>query len=210
MSANGQTPWRIAGDEVGNCNCDWGCPCQFDALPTHGNCMAMIAYQINEGSFGETSLEGVRFAWLVWWPGAIHEGGGVRQMIVDESASPEQREAIEPLLAGEHGGGYFEIFASVMSNDLDTVYAPIEIDADRERRVGSVRIGDLAESRVEPIKNPVTGDPHRVRIDLPEGFEYKQAEIGNTVEARVSEQEPLSFTLQNTYAQLNPFDWTNA
>ena len=210
MSTNGQTPWRIAGDEVGNCNCDWGCPCQFDALPTHGNCMAMIAYWIREGSFGDTSLDGLRFAWLVSWPGAIHEGNGTRRTVVDESATPEQREAAEELVRGRQGGPYFEIFASVMSNDLDTVYAPIEIDADRERRVGSVRIGDLAESRVEPIKNPVTGDPHRVRIDLPEGFEYKQAEIGNTVEARVSEEEPLSFTLQNTYAQLNPFDWTNA
>ena len=209
MSANGQTSWRIAGDEVGNCNCDWGCPCQFDALPTHGNCMAMIAYQINKGSFGDTSLEGVRWAWLVWWPGPIHEGNGVRQMVVDESASSEQREAIEPMLAGKHGGGYFEIFASVMSKELGTVYAPIEIDADREERTGSVKIGDLAECTVEPIKNPVTGDPHRVRIDLPEGFEYKQAEIGNTVRATVSSEDPLSFTLENTYAQLNPFDWSN-
>ena len=210
MSANGQTSWRIAGDEVGNCNCDWGCPCQFDALPTHGDCMAMIAYQINEGGFGDTSLEGVRFAWLVRWPGPIHEGGGTRLMVVDESASAEQRDALEPLLAGKHGGGYFEIFASVMSNELDTVYAPIEVEADREARTASVRIGDLAESTVEPIKNPVSGDPHRVRIDLPDGFEYKQAEIGNTTHARVSAEEPLSFTLENTYGQLNPFDWTNA
>src|SRR5438128_12111148 len=210
MSSNGSPSWRMVGDEVGNCNCDWGCPCQFDALPTHGNCMAMIAYEINQGSFGDTRLDGVRFAELVWWPGAIHEGNGTRQTIVDESASPEQREAIEELELGKHGGDYFEIFASVMSNELDTVYAPIEIDADREARTGSVRIGDLAESTIEPIKNPVSGDEHRVRIDLPEGFEYKQAEIGNTVKARVSAKEPLSFTLENTYAQLNPFDWTNA
>ena len=172
--------------------------------------MAMIAYQITEGGFGDTSLEGVTFAWLVRWPGPIHEGGGTRLMVVDESASAEQREALEPMMAGKHGGGYFEIFASVMSTELDTVYAPIEVEADREARTASVRIGDLAECTVEPIKNPVTGDLHRVRIDLPEGFEYKQAEIGNTMHARVSAEEPLSFTLENTYAQLNPFEWTNA
>jgi hypothetical protein len=210
VSSNGSPSWRMVGDEVGNCNCDWGCPCQFDALPTHGNCMAMIAYQISEGSFGDTSLDGVSFAELVWWPGAIHEGNGTRQTIVDESATPEQRKAIEELVLGKHGGPYFEIFASVMSKELDTAYAPIEVDADREARTGSVRIGDLAESTIEPIKNPVTGDPHRVRIDLPDGFEYRRAEIGNTVRARVSAEEPLSFTLENTYAQLNPFDWTNA
>jgi hypothetical protein len=210
MSSNGSPSWRMVGDEVGNCNCDWGCPCQFDALPTHGNCMAMIAYGINQGSFGDTRLDGVRFAELVWWPGAIHEGNGTRQTVVDESASPEQRNAIEELVLGKHGGEYFEIFASVMSKELDTVYAPIEIDADREARTGSVRIGDLAEATIEPIKNPVSGDEHRVRIDLPDGFEYRRAEIGNTVKARVSAEEPLSFTLENTYAQLNPFDWTNA
>jgi hypothetical protein len=209
MSSNG-TIWRIRGDEVGNCNCDWGCPCQFDALPTHGNCMAMIAYQINEGSFGEVGLGEVRFAELVWWPGPIHEGGGTRQTVIDEEASPEQREIVSELVLGKHGGGYFEVFASVMSTELETAYAPIEIEADRESRVGSVRVGELAQSRIEPIKNPVTGDDHRVRIDLPDGSEYKQAEIGNTVEARVSAEEPLSFTLENTYAQLNPFDWTNA
>jgi hypothetical protein len=172
--------------------------------------MALIAYGIREGTFGETSLDGVRFAELVWFPGAIHEGNGVRQTIIDESASPEQREAIEAIVLGKHGGTYFEIFASVMSTERDTVFAPVEIDADRERRVASVRVGDLGETTIQPIKNPVTGDEHRVRIDLPDGFEYKQAEIGNTVQARVSSEEPLSFTLENTYGQLNPFEWSNA
>jgi hypothetical protein len=209
MSANGTT-WRIKGDEVSNCNCDWGCPCQFDALPTHGNCMAMIAYQVNEGGFGEADLEGVRWAELVWWPAAIHEGNGTRQTVIDEGASPAQREVVEELVLGKHGGGYFEVFASVMSTELETVYAPIEIEADRERRVASVKIGELAESTVEPIRNRVTGEEHRVRIDLPDGFEYKQAEIANTVNARVSATEPLSFTFEDSYAQLNPFDWTNA
>ena len=210
MSTNGSPSWRMVGNEVGSCNCDWGCPCQFDALPTHGNCMAVIAYQVDQGNFGDTRLDGVRFAELVSWPGPIHEGGGTRQTIIDESASPEQRRAIEEMVLGKHGGDYFEIFASVMSKELDTVYASIEIDADREARTGSVRIGELAHATIEPIKNPVTGDEHRVRIDLPDGFEYKQAEIGNTVKARVSAEEPLSFTLENTYAQLNRFEWTNA
>src|SRR6187200_3290293 len=90
LSENGSTQWQMVGDEVGSCNCDWGCPCQFDALPTHGNCMALIAYGIREGTFAETSLDGVRFAELVWFPGAIHEGNGVRQTIIDESAGSEQ------------------------------------------------------------------------------------------------------------------------
>ena len=172
--------------------------------------MAVIAYQVNEGAFGEADLSGVRFAELVWFPGAIHEGNGVRQTVIDESASEGQRRALEEIVLGKHGGTYFEIFASVMSTERDTVYGQIDIEADRERRRATVRVNGLAESSIEPIKNPVTGEEHRVRIDLPDGFEYKQAEIGNTVRASITAEEPLSFTLENTYGQLNPFDWTNA
>ena len=34
------------------CNCAWGCPCQFNALPTHGRCEAMVAVRIREGHYG--------------------------------------------------------------------------------------------------------------------------------------------------------------
>jgi hypothetical protein len=98
----------------------------------------------------------------------------------------------------------------VCPNRLDTVVAPIRVEIDRERRLGSITIPDIAETRAEPIKNPVTGDEHRARIDLPNGFEYKQAELGNTVSARITGSGKLSMTFENTYAQFNPFDWSNA
>ncbi|PWT80713.1 MAG: hypothetical protein C5B58_11075, partial [Acidobacteria bacterium] len=62
---------------------------------------------------------------------------------------------------------------------------------------------------VEPIKNPATGEEHRARIALPNGFEYKEAEMGNTVNCRVTAGDKLTFELKNTYAQLNEFDWSN-
>ena len=210
MSGNGNSEWRIKGDELGHCNCDWGCPCQFDALPTHGRCEALIGYEVREGHFGDTDLAGVRWAWLVSWPGAIHEGNGSRQLIVDEGASPEQRDAMVALCGGKHGGPYFEIFATVCPDDREAISAPIAMETDREARTGSLRIEGIAESRAEPIRNPVTGDAHRVRIDLPEGFEYRIAEIGNTAFARATADDPLSLDLENTYAQLNEFDWSNA
>lgn len=210
MAAAASTSWRITGEEVGSCNCDWGCPCQFNANPTHGNCHAVIGVQIREGHFGDTRLDGVRFAEIVSWPGPIHEGDGTVQLVLDEAATPEQREAVQELSSGDHGGAYFEIFASVLPHAREPIVAPVEIETDRERRVASVRIGDIAEATIEPIKNPVTGEEHRARIDLPGGFEYTLAEVGNTVRARAGGDEPLSFTLENSYAQLNEFDWSPA
>jgi hypothetical protein len=210
MAAAAAIDWRIAGEEVGSCNCDWGCPCQFESDPTHGNCKTLIGYEIREGHFGETSLDGVRFAEVMAFPGPVYEGNGTMQLIIDEAATPEQRDAIEALVSGEHGGTYFEVFASMAPSRHETLAASVEIEADRERRVASVRVGELAECSIEPIRSPVSGDEHRVRIDLPDGFEYKQAEIANAVHTRVSGAEPLSFTLENTYGQLNPIDWSPA
>jgi hypothetical protein len=201
--------WRMEGESVVVCDCAWGCPCQFNALPTNGRCEALGVWEVREGTFGSTRLDGVRFARIYSWPGPIHEGNGTRQLIIEEGASDEQRRALDTLDGGAEGGAYFEVFAAVCPNRLDTVTASIELTVDRDQRTASLRIPTIAEAQVEPIKNPVTGDTHRARIDLPGGFEYEQAEMGNTVHAHVS-TGPISFTLENTYAQLNPFSWSNA
>jgi hypothetical protein len=211
MEANGRTSWRIKGHHAGSCNCVWACPCQFNALPDKGHCEAFLAWEIDEGHFGEVSLNGVRFGFAVHWPGAIHEGNGTRQFVVAEGASEEQREALEAMASGTEGGTYFEIFASVLSEDRAPIVAPIDLDVDGEARHASFSIGGLGESRVEPIVNrDISDDEHRVRIDLPNGFEYKQAEIGDSVEWKVESEYPLSFSHQHTYAQMYEFDWTNA
>jgi hypothetical protein len=210
MSVGVKTEWQISGEEIGSCNCDWGCPCQFNAPPTTGRCEALVAYAIRDGHYGDTRLEGVTFAGIYSWPGRIDEGNGTRQIIVDERATAEQRAAIDALVTGSEGGTYFEIFAAVCPNQLDTLTAPIETQTDRERRVASISIPGIAESRVEPITNPVSGEEHRARIVLPGGFEYSEAEMANTVECNVTAGAPLSLTLENTYAQLNEFNWSNA
>jgi hypothetical protein len=51
MSEPTNVKWRIAGEEVANCNCSWGCPCQFNALPTTGNCEAIVVWANRRGIF---------------------------------------------------------------------------------------------------------------------------------------------------------------
>jgi hypothetical protein len=210
MDTATKTNWRIAGEEAGGCNCAWGCPCQFNALPTHGRCEAFVGCQIQEGYFGTTRLDGIRFANIFWWPGPIHLGNGTRQLIIDERATPAQRQALITLATGTQGGSIFEIFAAVCPNIPEALVSPITFESDRESRNAHVLIPGIGELRTEPIKNPVTGEEHRARIVLPDGFEYKEAEVGNSVALRVQSAPPLVFEHQDTYAQLNAFDWSNA
>jgi hypothetical protein len=68
--------WVIHGREFANCNCSYGCPCQFNALPTYGNCSAVVGIQIDTGFHGDTKLDGLRMAGIFRYPGPIHEGNG--------------------------------------------------------------------------------------------------------------------------------------
>ena len=200
--------WHVKGEEAGGCNCAWGCPCQFNALPTHGRCEGVMTVRIAEGHFGTVRLEGVRFAAAFSFPGAMHEGNGTFQLIVDQRATAEQREAIIAMSGGGHGGLIFEIFAAVAPNRPTPLVLPIEIEADRERRTANLSLPGVVEYRAEPIKNPVTGEEHRAQIRLPNGFEYREAEMGNSTWLKAAVGS-IAFEHRNTYAQFNAFDWSN-
>jgi hypothetical protein len=200
--------WRLAGEEITSCNCAWGCPCQFNALPTTGQCEAIISVNVQDGHYGDTAMGGVRFSRVLWWPGAVHQGGGTRQLIIDASASQDQWQAIERLESDVDSHPFFGIYGSMAPTRLETLSAPIEFELDREGRHGKVSIGKIAEVRVEPIRNPVTGLEHSARINLPNGFEYKLAEMGNTVSAVIDLAAPLNLRLDNSYAQLAPIEWS--
>jgi hypothetical protein len=62
------TPWEIKGKVFANCNCSYGCPCQFNALPTNGFCEA-VTMEIEEGHCGEVKLDGLRMGGIFQWPG---------------------------------------------------------------------------------------------------------------------------------------------
>ncbi len=107
--------WEIKGREFGNCNCDYGCPCQFNALPTHGHCRGLAVFDIEQGFHGTTRLDGLRCAGIFRWPGPIHEGNGEGLHIIDRRATPEQREALLHILRGEDtepGATIYQVFAS--------------------------------------------------------------------------------------------------
>jgi hypothetical protein len=209
MTAPTKTKWRIAGVEIGSCNCAWGCPCQFNDLPTHGNCEAFVGWEIKDGYYGDTRLDGVRYAWVLSWPGAVHEGNGTSQLIIDERATPAQREALVALCSGQQGGAVFEIYGAVTPNHLETLYAPIEFELDRTGRRADLRVPGVGETHIAPITNPVTGEEHTVRIVLPNGFEFKEADVANSVAWTAALGNARKLEHERTYGQLYSFEWSN-
>jgi hypothetical protein len=173
--------WMIRGPEFVNCNCAWGCPCQFGSNSTHGFCEAVCAGRIEEGYFNETRLDGLSWVLLVHWPGEIKEGNGQEQAIVDERATPDQRDALEKILHGEStnpGATMFFIYNSTMTTVHETLYAPIELQVDVEGRTASLSVEGIVEATGSPIMSEFTGESVGRQIHFAQGFEFTQAEIG--------------------------------
>ena len=176
------TEWFVKAREFSNCNCSYGCPCQFNALPTHGNCMASIGYQIDEGRFGDVKLDGLRAAATYKWPGAVHQGNGTMQLIIDERADSKQRDALLSVMSGKETkdmATVWWVYAAMCPTKLEPLFKPIEFEVDVNARRARLVVPGVVETIGEPIRNPVTGAEHRARIDLPNGFEYRLGEVAS-------------------------------
>src|SRR5437667_6901111 len=179
--AMAETRWMLKGREFGNCNCAYGCPCQFNALPTYGHCYGLAVFDIEEGNHGDTPLSGLRGGGIYRFPGPIHEGGGEGVLIIDKRADPKQRDALFRILSGEDtepAATIWSVFSAMVEKMHEPIFADIEFEIDIDARKARARVAGVAELRGEPILNPVTGAEHRVRIEQPNGFEFTVAEIG--------------------------------
>ncbi|QLC74213.1 DUF1326 domain-containing protein [Pseudomonas sp. LPB0260] len=174
--------WRMQGVEFATCNCNWGCPCQFSALPSHGNCEAVVSMRIDRGHYKDIQLDGLCWVGTFAWPKAIHEGDGRCQLFIDERASAEQREALLRILAGEDtepGATVFSVFASTLGELYEPQFVPIEFSVDVDRREAHTRIPGVLEVTGEPIRNPVSGQAQEARLVLPNGFEFTEAQMAS-------------------------------
>ncbi len=49
--------WMIKGPKIVSCNCAYGCPCEFNAPPTHGPCEGLECMEIAEGYFADVRAQ---------------------------------------------------------------------------------------------------------------------------------------------------------
>jgi len=195
------TPWEIKGCELVNCTCEYGCNCQFNALPDKGHCHAVAGIRIDEGYHGQTRLDGLSVAAIFKWPGAIHEGNGEAIAFVDEAADESQREALLRIMTGQDTDPFatmFAVYASTVSHMNPPVFTRIALEIDVDARRGRIVVPDYVETTGEPIRNKATGAETRAQIVLPEGFEYALAEIGS---ATSRTRGPVQVEMKDSYGQ---------
>ena len=172
-------PWSLTADYVESCNCDFGCPCNFNGFPTDGSCHALDLFAIRTGRYGDVPLDEVDVISALYWPKAIHEGNGTAQLYVDERANAQQREAILQIFSGRaKGSGPFALFATTIKYTLEPKFVRIEKHVDG--RKSWFKVPGVMEVSLAPFVSPVDGSEHDVKMQLPNGFIWKWADVCKT------------------------------
>ena len=195
--------WTLSGTVLIACNCDWGCPCNFNARPTTGSCQGGWTWHVEQGASGKTGLDGLSFSLYAKWPGAIHDGNGEALMLIDERASPPQRQALEEMLSGKVGGPW-----GVLGWTWPKVHGPfaaaydVAFDGVRTR----VKCGEYVDIECGPIRNPVSGAESYPSVVLPQGIIFKGGDLGATTRFRVSHQ--VEYDHSGKYMAVGSFDYS--
>ena len=195
--------WSLRGTVLVACNCDYGCPCNFNALPSTGKCEGGWTWHVDEGHFDDTRLDGLNFSVLVNWPGAIHQGNGEGLILVDERADEPQRKAIETLVGGDVGGPW-----GILAWTWPKVHGPKAVPYEMELNgvQSRVKAGDSFTLESTTIKNPVSGAEVHPGAVLPEGLVFKRGDFGASSVFRVD--DGISYDHSGQYTAVAPFEYS--
>jgi hypothetical protein len=176
--------WYMKADYVETCNCDYGCPCNFNGFPTYGFCRGLLLFSIREGNYGDTKLDGIDVIYVESWPKAIHEGNGTLQLYISKHATEDQRNAVINIFSGKSKGeGPFALFAPTFKYILEPQY--VDINKTISGKKSSFSVPGVIDVQLESFRNPVTGEEQETKIQIPKGFIFKMADAAKTKLMRI-------------------------
>lgn len=147
--------WTISGEYAENCSCVYLCPCIFTnstalsvpATETIGDhCIAAIALNIEDGQFGDVSLNGLSFMLILKTGLVMSAGEWTTAIIIDDKANDEQRAALEQITTGQ-AGGPLSMLQPMIKDFAGIHYGDIQFHLEHNKR--SVVVPGLVEIGVE-------------------------------------------------------------
>ena len=140
--------WSLKGTYFESCNCATACPCVFLGPPTEGECTVLVAWHIDQGSFGAASLDGLNVMLAVHSPGHMLQVKWNAALYLDERASEAQRDLLTRIFGGQ-AGGHPAALAALVGTVLGVKAVPIDYRAEGKKR--SISIPSVANAEIEGI-----------------------------------------------------------
>jgi hypothetical protein len=145
--------WRIRGTYFESCNCQAICPCRrINGAPggrsTHGVCLGVLSWLIEEGSADGTDLSQLPVALATRYSDDEPGSPWTWVLYLDARASEEQRAALEGIFTGRLGGDAERHFPwTWKASELVAVRA-VEVEVDHTQRRQRLRIRDHVSVRI--------------------------------------------------------------
>jgi hypothetical protein len=86
-------------------------------------------------------------------------------------------------------------------------FVPVDWQFDREARTARIAIDGFCETTSEPLTVPATDDLQRTIVKMPDGFEYKEAEVALATTVRST--GAVEFDWKGTHSSLADVEHTN-
>lgn len=206
-AAREKTAYRVRAQSVESCSCNHGCNCQFGGYPNEGICEFVIGYEVEDGSFGDVRLDGVRAVVAAKYPNAIHEGHGQIKLFIDDRASQEQVNALATILSGQAGGMPWEAIAGTIEQFEGPIQRPIDMRVDGQH--AHLRIPGVVDLETTPLRDAVSGEPKEVHISYPKGgFFWNDGNIVTTTTMRMNFGD-MKMEWPGRYTATAEVNWTN-
>jgi hypothetical protein len=145
--------WHIRGSYFEACNCDPICPCRridgaSGGRSTHGVCMGVLSWVIEDGEIDGTSVSGLPVAIASRY--SDDEAGSPWSWVLylDERGSEAQRTGLEAVFTGRLGGDAQRHFPWAWKDSNLLAVRPAQIDFDHARRRQWLRIRDVVSVRI--------------------------------------------------------------
>lgn len=203
--------WKVNGQYYETCNCDFVCPClpgQMAVSPTKGSCLFAMSFQIERGTYGALTLDGLGFIVLGLTPEAMGKGNWSVGVIADERASAEQRDAIVAIASGS-AGGPMAALSPLVGKFLGVESAPIRFE--RSGANWSVTAANLVDMAAQ---GAVGLNPNATGPLVLENTGHPAADRFTLARALKSHVDALGLSLHDTSGRNNgqyaPFSWQGA
>jgi hypothetical protein len=144
--------YSLEGSLIEACSCGVNCPCWIGEDPDLGECFAIIAYGIESGTISGLDVSGLNLVLIAHIPGNVLAGNWEIVGLVDERATPEQREALLGAFTGKLGGPLGDLWTALIGTVKGVEVVPIVHHV--EGGAGSLRVPGMVETEMTPYRGP--------------------------------------------------------
>ena len=203
--------WHLAGDWFDVCKCAVPCPCTFAQPPTEGDCDGVLVWHVNEGNFGDVSLDGHNFAALAWFEGNIWDEDTKANMgfLLDARADEGQQGAMQAIFSGQ-AGGWPASFAAKLGDMLGMEPAQIEFEIADDLTSWRAESPGRFKASAQALEGPTSVPGKRTQVHDPPGSEVGPGTVATYGTVTADEVDAFGFKWSRTgrSSKHMAFDWS--